>query len=728
MRPPLRRFRLAVVPAALIVVLALAACGGGSKKSTSTTTSSTTANNAQANVDWPNFGNTMDNTRYSPLTQVSTSNVSKLGIAWARPQGSDLSSWEDYPVVVGGTMYITTDADEVEALNAATGAVKWTYTPKVNFYLAVAGGGGGVPVNRGVAVSNGKVYLETFDDKLVALQSSTGERLWQSQIADPNEGYSETAAPTVYNGVVYVGSAESDAGLRGFVAAYDASTGVQKWRYYTVPAPGHGWMPAKGEHGGGDVWMPPTVDPTNNTVYFGTGNPSPDLIISQREGCDPYVDSTVALNATSGQLKWVHQEVCPDAWDYDTHQNPMVFNLTTGGQTTQVVGNANKSGFYTVMNANTGKVVSKSPYLTSYTKPHPIPTPKGVTVCPGSVGGIEYSPASYSPQNGAVYQDALTVCMKYTSTSVYQSDIHKTGQIDFGGAFVPLTTPKPSGDLASIDAASGKINWETKLPFPSIGGTMSTAGGLVFTGDDDGDLYAADAKTGALDWTAHIGLPFGAAPMTYSVDGTQYVAVIAGGSAVASITNTPTGGELVVFKLNGTPVHTFAPVSAVKGGLSSSELPSLAGYKKISKYVYANTKTKTAVVQVVAAATTANSGFNFDGYAKGQANFIVPTGWNVDLEFSNKAATPHNMVITKTDKAPVLPAAVGQTAAVAVPGPTKLTEGVPASAGTLLAGLASDAPGSFYIVCGVPGHLQAGMYDKFTVSSSAKLPSLQVSK
>jgi sulfocyanin len=317
--------------------------------------------------------------------------------------------------------------------------------------------------------------------------------------------------------------------------------------------------------------------------------------------------------------------------------------------------------------------------------------------------------------------------MKYTSNSVYAADIHKTGQIDFGGTFIPLTNPAPTGDLASIDAATGKVNWEDHLPLPSIGGTMSTGGGLVFAGDDDGYLYAANDKTGALLWKAHIGLPFGAAPMTYSVDGTQYLAVVAGGSDVASITNTPTGGQLVVFELNGSPVHTFSPVSSLGNGLSSKELPNLAQYKQVSKYVYVNSANKSAVIQVVAGATTQNNGFNFDGYAKGKANFIIPVGWNINLEFTNKSATPHNMVLTDSLKTPVLPAALGQTAAVAIPGATKLSEGVPSTAGTLVAGLASDKAGKFYMVCGVPGHLQAGMWDHFTVSSSAKVPSIQVS-
>jgi glucose dehydrogenase len=254
----------ACVLLALVLALALAACGGsGSAKHTR----STVAPRVSTTVDWPVVGGTQSNTRYSPLTQINNSNVSKLGIAWDRSEGSNLSAWEDYPVVVGGTMYITTSADEVEALDAATGAVKWTFTPKVNFYLAVAGGGGGVPINRGVAVANGKVYLTTFDDQLVALQQATGEKLFQTQIADPNRGYSETASPTVHGNTVYVGSAESDAGLRGFVAAYNATTGQPEWRFYTVPAPGHGWVPAQGNHGGGDVWTAPTVDPATDTVY-----------------------------------------------------------------------------------------------------------------------------------------------------------------------------------------------------------------------------------------------------------------------------------------------------------------------------------------------------------------------------------------------------------------------------------------------------------------------------
>jgi quinohemoprotein ethanol dehydrogenase len=191
-----------------------------------------------ANVDWPLFGNTSDNTRFSTLSQVNAGNVSKLGVAWTMSEGANLATWETMPVVVGGVMYFTTNVDQVLAVDAATGRLLWKFTPKVNLYLAIAGGGGGTPTNRGVAVANSKVYELTFDNQLIALQAATGEKLWDTQVADPNQGYSETSPPTYWNGMLFVPSSEGEAGVRGFVAAYDANTGRQIWRFYTVPARG----------------------------------------------------------------------------------------------------------------------------------------------------------------------------------------------------------------------------------------------------------------------------------------------------------------------------------------------------------------------------------------------------------------------------------------------------------------------------------------------------------
>jgi PQQ-dependent dehydrogenase (methanol/ethanol family) len=338
---------------------------------------------AGMNADWPRFGNTSDNTRFSPLTQINSSNAGKLGVAWTMQEGPQLSGFEADPVVVNGVMYLTTNTDQVRALNAATGRLIWEYTPKVNFYQAIAAGGGGVPSNRGVEVAQNKVYMLTFDDQLIALQAATGEKLWTTKVSDAKLGYSESAPPTYWNGLLLVGSAGSDAGLRGFVAAYNAQTGKEVWRFYTVPAPGHGWNPAQGQHGGGDVWMPPTVDTTTGIVYFGTGNPSPDFVNQMRKGCNPYVDSTVALNARTGKFLWAHSEACPDLWDFDTAQPPVLFNVVNkNGETIRAVGEGNKGGYFWIFNAKTGAVLAKSPSVVYQTPNRPVPNAKGVVVCP----------------------------------------------------------------------------------------------------------------------------------------------------------------------------------------------------------------------------------------------------------------------------------------------------------------------------------------------------------
>jgi glucose dehydrogenase len=281
---------------AMVMSLVLAGAANASTLRQSANAKTTAAG---VSVDWPKFGNTSDNTRFSTLTQIDSSNVGKLGLAWTAQEGNKLTAWETDPVVVNGTMYFTTNSDQVRAVNAATGKLLWQYTPSVDFYHAIAGGGGGVPTNRGVEVANGKVYLLTFDNQLIALQASTGEKLWRSQVADPNLGYSETSPATFWNGLLFVGSAESDAGLRGFVAAYDANTGKQVWRFYTVPDVGQGWMPKIGQHGGGDVWMPSVVDSKTGILYFGTGNPSPDLNNGQRPGCNPASSFGVILKSVT---------------------------------------------------------------------------------------------------------------------------------------------------------------------------------------------------------------------------------------------------------------------------------------------------------------------------------------------------------------------------------------------------------------------------------------------
>ncbi|HWE64480.1 MAG TPA: PQQ-binding-like beta-propeller repeat protein [Chloroflexota bacterium] len=677
---------------------------------------------ASGNVDWSSFGNTSDNTRYSSLTQINTGNVGTLGLAWTAQEGGTLSAWETDPVVVNGVMYYTTNADQVRAVDAATGQLHWQYTPKVDFYHAIAGGGGGVPTNRGVTVAAGKVYLLTFDNQLIALQAATGEKLWDSQVADPNLGYSETSPGTYWNGMFFVGSAESDAGLRGFVAAYDANTGKQIWRYYTVPLPGQGWMPKVGAHGGGDVWMPPIVDTATGMVYFGTGNPSPDLNNSMRPGCNPWVDATVALDAKTGTFRWAHTEVCPDLWDYDSHQPPMIFDVHyANGKTVHAVGHGNKSGVYFVYDARTGKVLAQTGHVGDYSIPHLHPTAQGAKVCPGAVGGFEYSPPAFSAQTQYAYEPGLNECQLYKLAPLSETNLHRQGAADFGGT--PISYGKTSGFMAAIDTRTGKVAWKVPNPTVMIGGAMATAGGLVFSGDEAGNFYAFDAKSGKILWKAATGLAFGAAPITYEVHGTQYVAIATGGAAVAAILGGKTGGTLAVFKLHGKPVNKAlfpaAKVASFSGGVTAKI--STKGMTKINPWMYANTKQQTVTIMVTAGATADNNGFNFDGYSKGKVNFVVPAAWTVNWIFSNPAAIPHSAALTMNNTVPPKLATIAG-APVETP---NAQQGIAGAGKTQYLSFPAVDPGKYYLVCLVPGHLVAGMWDYFTISTTAKAPSLQ---
>jgi alcohol dehydrogenase (cytochrome c) len=504
-------------------------------------------------ADWPHFGNSTDQTRFSGLTQISTTNISRLGIAWTFQQDPRLAEWETDPLVVNGIMYLTTNTSQVIALNAASGKQLWRYTPTVSF-MQLLRGGSAIPVNRGVEQANGHIYLLTYDARLVALDARTGKPIWIVPVAGAASAYTEPSPPTYWNGMLFVGSAEGDSGLRGFVAAFRASDGRPLWRYYTVPAPGHGWVPRAGAHGGGDVWMPPTVDSRSGMLYFGTGNPSPDLAASDRPGCNRWTDALVALNARSGTFKWGRTQVCPDVWDYDSGQTPMLVNLMLHGKNVRAVGLGNKSGYYWIYDARTGASIARSPALAKQSAPRPIPTTLGVTICPGKFGGLGYSPPAYSPTLGSIFVTGADMCMFYKRAPDADIHAHAPGTPDIGGS-ADQVKGAATGFMAAIDARTGRIRWRVAVPKPMFGGVLSTAGGLVLSGGDDGRLYAFDARTGRVIWRANLGLGFGAAPITYAVNGTQYIAIATGGSSAAPLTGARVGGTLVVFKLDGRPIR-----------------------------------------------------------------------------------------------------------------------------------------------------------------------------
>jgi outer membrane protein assembly factor BamB len=464
--------------------------------------------------------------------------------------------------------------------------------------------------------------------------------------------------------------------------------------------------------------MPSVVDTTTGIVYFGTGNPSPDLDNSQRPGCDPWVNATVALDAKTGKFLWAHSEFCNDQWDYDSHQAPMIFNLTLkNGQTVRAVGHGNKSSYYFIYNAKTGAVIAQTPPLMPGYNKHVPPTLKGTLACPTASGGIEYSPPAFSPLTQYTYEPGLSTCAIFKLAPRSQTNLHAQGAPDFGG--VPVPYGKSTGFMAAVDDTTGKIAWRVQVSQPMVGGALATAGNLVFTGCDDGNFYAFNAQTGKVLWKANLGLDFGAAPLTYEVNGVQYIAIADGGSVVST---GKTGGTLVVFKLNGAPIHKVpAVVPTTAEGVSAAI--STKGLTQINPYMWIDAAKQHVVIKLVAAMNSQNSGFNFDGYFKGQANFIVPGGWAVDWIFSNSAALPHSAALASSLKAGAPLPGFTFGAPVETPDATAGTKnGV-----TQYVGFPANQPGKFYLICAVPGHVEAGMWDYFTISTTAKAPSIQTS-
>jgi PQQ-dependent dehydrogenase (methanol/ethanol family) len=537
-KPTLLRARLSLL-ALVAMALVLAACGGHSKSATSKGSSS--------DVDWPYFNRDTNATRFAPQTQIDAGNLRDLGLAWSASLGPGQFLVEDYPLEVGGRLYVTTSTDEVEAYDAVTGRLLWQYAPQVDFSQSTGIGGFGVSTNRGVALDDGMLFALTFDDRLQAISQATGEELWSSTVADDATGAYETMAPTVYGGLVFVGVSGSQNGIRGFVAAYDEHTGRQVWRFWTVPAAGTAWVPEGG--GGGGVYMPPTVDTRTGLLYVGTGPPAPVIYGVQRPGPDLYTDTILALNARTGKLAWYYQEVPHDLWNYGAASPVMVVDTRVHGRTVRAVAEAGKNGYVHVLDAATGKLVFAP---TAYVREgHPPPTTTGTLVCPGSIGGSPYSPMALDPKLGAAYVTGVNLCqiLKITKTG------GGTGEQAFGGTRITPPGEKPTGTLEAVNLTTGRPLWQRAMPTPMIGGATTTASDLLFTGDQHGNLYAVDAKTGRTLWQANLGLAFGSAPIVYTINGTEYIAAAIGGSASTAANHLgPTGAKLDVLKLHGAPI------------------------------------------------------------------------------------------------------------------------------------------------------------------------------
>ena len=530
-------------------------------------------------ASWPSYGRDYSNRRWSPLDAVTPANVGRLTLAWRHHTGV-VNAFEASPVVVGGTMYVSTPLNHLVALDAATGRQRWEYVRPLGTTVHCCG-----PVNRGVAVYGGRVYMGTLDAGLVALDTADGHVLWETQVADNERAYSVNGPPVAAGGRVYVGISGAEYGIRGFVSAYDAATGRLIWRFYTIPSPEQGgWWGKWSETdpfgtplnrdiarekadsakyadawktGGGSVWQAPAIDTALGLLIFGVGNASPDLDGSVRPGDNLYCNSIVALDLATGKLRWYFQELPHDAWDLDATSPVVLVDVRdASGRVVPAVAQAGKTGWVYVVDRATGRPIRRSDAFVPQENMFARPTKEGVRMLPGANGGSEWSAPAYSPETGYLYVLALHQPMFYKA----RPEPLTPPAFWLGGAFIPTGEPE-YGLLVAVDLNTGRVAWRQRTKDPLIGGALATAGGLVFIGTRDEHFLAYDARSGQQLWSYTAAAGVNAPPVSYAVNGRQFIAVAAGGNYQI---NAPRGAELLAFSLG--PATTPAATDSVGRG------------------------------------------------------------------------------------------------------------------------------------------------------------------
>jgi quinohemoprotein ethanol dehydrogenase len=532
--------------------------------------------------DWITHGRNYSETRFSPLDRINAANVKDLGLAWSFDTDTT-RGLEATPIVVDGVMYTTGTWSVVFALDARTGKLLWKWDPQVP---RTAGQKACCDaVNRGVAVYKGKVYVGTLDGRLAALDAETGKMLWQVVTVDQSRGYTITGAPRVVKGKVLIGNGGAEMGVRGYLSAYEAENGKMAWRFYTVP--GDPSKPfespameraAKTWHGewwkiggGGTVWDSLAYDPELDLLYVGTGNGSPwnREIRSPGGGDNLYLSSIVALKPDNGEMVWYYQTTPGDSWDYTATQHIILADLDIGGRKRKVLMQAPKNGFFYVLDRTNGELLSAQAYVPiSWAKEvdmktgRPVENP-GVRYenaaslqKPAPLGGHNWQPMSYSPQTGLVYIPAQDTLFIYAPDKRFQ---FRPGTWNLGVDFSIFKEPAPPtpGFLLAWDPVAQKERWRVPYTLFWNGGTLTTAGNLVFQGTADGRFVAYSADKGEKRWEASIGNGIIASPMTYELDGVQYVSIMAGWGGAFPLTggagtgDAPQGGQLLTFVLNG---------------------------------------------------------------------------------------------------------------------------------------------------------------------------------
>jgi alcohol dehydrogenase (cytochrome c) len=506
--------------------------------------------------NWLTYNGSYSSQRHSLLNQITTSNVEELELKWML-QNQVFGAWQSNPIVVDGIMYITERPNDVMAVDAVTGRVFWMYRYTNAPNATVCCGAN----NRGVAVLDDKVFMGTLDAHLIALDATNGRPLWKTEVGDVNLAYSITMAPLVVKDKVIVGVGGGEFGIRGYVAAYDADTGAEAWRFYTIPGPGipghETWEDDDWQHGGAPVWITGSYDPVLNLTYWGVGNPGPDWNADQRPGDNLYSDSVVALDADTGELRWHFQFTPNDGYDYDSVQVPVLVDLEWNGVPRNVMLWANRNGYFYVLDRGTGEFLLGKPFvkvnwssgLDTNGRPIPTPQPEGAPTWPGNQGGTNWYPPAYSPRTGlfyfAAWEDYATIYRKEVSE-------YQPGRPYLGGGFTVLA-PTPGaprigigrtspinnwtdavghGAVIAIDPLTGAQRWKFDQFDVSDSGMLSTASDLLFTGGREGYFHAIDARSGKLLWKASLGGQIVMAPVTFMVERQQYVSVISGNALV----------------------------------------------------------------------------------------------------------------------------------------------------------------------------------------------------
>lgn len=516
---------------------------------------------AEAN-NWLTYYGAYDGQRFSTLDEIDTSNVKRLRPAWQFEFGPigiipnpATYSFEAAPIVVDGVMYVSGWDGYVWCLDAATGQLLWQYQHQIPIDTPLCCGN----VNRGVAVANGRVYVATQNGYLVALDATNGKPVWQTAYADVRAGESATAAPLVVKNLVIAGASGGEYGVRGHIDAFDLATGQRVWRRYTIPAPGEPgsetWSGDAWQRGGGTTWITGTYDPELDLVYWGTGNPGPLFDDEPRRGTNLYTNSVLALDPDDGSIRWHYQFTPDDVWDYDGVNENILFERN--GR--KLLAHFDRNGYLFILDRTDGKLVRVTRFgetvtwgdidasgrVTTRLKP----TRDGIDICPGPAGAKEWTHAAFNPRTGLLYTPTIDACATFRLVP----QPFREGMFYLGGD-ADVAKHEQTGHVKAIDPDTGREVWSWKGSHPVVASILTTAGDLVFTGEPNGMFNAWNARTGELLWQYQTGNGVHSNPVTYSVNGKQYIAVPTGWGGwlegfAPEMLGAPRGTSLVVFAL-----------------------------------------------------------------------------------------------------------------------------------------------------------------------------------